>query len=295
MLGEACTLCGELGHGRSICRHNDVIVPPTAATTEHTPQERTFFAQLCARLACVALGDPSSEPERPRLGLRVVMLSDTHGRHRKVDCPQGDVLIHAGDFTQYGRLEHAHDFNAWLAEQPHPHKLVVLGNHEANAPWRKSVAAIVSNATVLCDQGVTISVPEGHAAAGASIRGDADAEADRVECAPAPGERTLSVFGTNFFWPMKSHNPHYGAIPAGVDVLVSHGPAAGHADGGMGCDELLRHCARVRPRLVVSGHIHGSHGVVQGRGELRGTTFVNAANAHHGHGHMGWPAVVLEI
>ena len=47
----------------------------------------------------------------------------------------------------------------------------------------------------------------------------------------------------------------------------------------------------LRPRLVVSGHIHGAHGVVRD-GDI---TFVNAANAHKGHGDMGWPAVVVDI
>ena len=45
--------------------------------------------------------------------------------------PDGDILIHAGDFTQFGKEEHAEDFNRWLGEQPHKTKLVVLGNHEA--------------------------------------------------------------------------------------------------------------------------------------------------------------------
>ena len=103
------------------------------------------------------------------------------------------------------------------------------------------------------------------------------------------------MHGTDFFWPMKTPNPHYAGISEGVDVLIAHGPVAGHVDGGFGCEELLRHCKRVRPRLVVSGHIHGAHGVVEGAGALRGTTFVNAANALKGHAHMGWPAVTVEI
>ncbi|CAJ1445439.1 unnamed protein product, partial [Effrenium voratum] len=47
----------------------------------------------------------------PRRGLRLVVVSDTHNFHHKLKLPDGDVLIHAGDFTQYGKEEHAHDFN----------------------------------------------------------------------------------------------------------------------------------------------------------------------------------------
>ena len=34
--------------------------------------------------------------------LRIVCISDTHGKHAKVRLPDGDVLIHAGDFMTYG-------------------------------------------------------------------------------------------------------------------------------------------------------------------------------------------------
>lgn len=49
-------------------------------------------------------------------GLRVVCVSDTHNAHRDLQLPAGDVLIHAGDFTQFGKEEHASDFNDWLGD-----------------------------------------------------------------------------------------------------------------------------------------------------------------------------------
>ena len=62
---------------------------------------------------------------------RIVCISDTHGLHRKVAVPGGDLLIHAGDFMRTGTsLEEIADFNGWLGEQPHPHKIVVAGNHD---------------------------------------------------------------------------------------------------------------------------------------------------------------------
>ena len=33
--------------------------------------------------------------------------------------PPGDILIHAGDFTNYGRKEEVEKFNAWLGSLPH--------------------------------------------------------------------------------------------------------------------------------------------------------------------------------
>ena len=79
--------------------------------------------------------------------MRIVCISDTHGKHADLDdVPDGDVLIHAGDYTTFGKEVHARAFNEWLGTLPHPHKLVVNGNHEANAPWLLYAAEILSNA-----------------------------------------------------------------------------------------------------------------------------------------------------
>ena len=67
--------------------------------------------------------------------------------------------------------------------------------------------------------------------------------------------------------------------------------------GGRGCADLLRRGEELDGvRLVVSGHIHGAHGVqraVRSR-DGREVRFVNAANALN-HGEMAHKAVVLDI
>ena len=69
-------------------------------------------------------------------------------------------------------------------------------------------------------------------------------------------------------------------IPAGTDVLVTHGPPRGHGDrvafGGehVGCEDLLSAVERLAPRLHVFGHIHEGAGVTRNAA----TTFVNAAS-----------------
>jgi hypothetical protein len=37
--------------------------------------------------------------------MRLVIISDTHGSHRKIALPDGDTLIQAGDFTRHGSIE----------------------------------------------------------------------------------------------------------------------------------------------------------------------------------------------
>lgn len=213
-------------------------------------------------------------PPPPSLGLRVVLISDTHGCHRQLQIPDGDVLIHGGDFTRSGFLEDAEDFNKWLGElsssHRFQHKIVINGNHEYTASWKARTAELLSNATFLRDEAIEIG-------SGCTRRG-------------------LRVHGTEFSWPMKnSRNPTYEAIEGPVDVLVCHSPVKGYADDGRGCTELLRLVRRLRPRLVVSGHIHAAHARVRGTGILAGTTFVNAANAHKSHTHMGWGPVVVDL
>ncbi|CAK0827200.1 unnamed protein product [Prorocentrum cordatum] len=71
------------------------------------------------------------------------------------------------------------------------------------------------------------------------------------------------------------------AVPAGVDVLMVHGPALGRGDGCLpswkrvGCADLLREVQdRIRPAFLVCGHVHESAGVT-----FDGTThFVNACS-----------------
>src|SRR5262245_56304965 len=61
---------------------------------------------------------------------RLVLLSDTHGHHDKLRVPEGDVLVHAGDFCTSGKEAQVRTFARWLAKQPHPHKIVIAGNHD---------------------------------------------------------------------------------------------------------------------------------------------------------------------
>lgn len=191
-------------------------------------------------------------------GLRLVCISDTHGSHRQLTLPDGDVLVHAGDFTQYGREDQAHDFNEWLADQPHKTKLVVLGNHEANAPWAKQAEEVLSNAILLRQSAYDLEVPG--------------------------SEAPLRFFGTDFFWPCSGGNPYFDQISEGTDVLLAHGPAKGCADGDKGCPALLKAVSTIQPKLVVSGHIHFARGAVMLRHSSKAvsTTLINAANCGSG-------------
>ncbi|KAH9119006.1 hypothetical protein LEN26_011843 [Aphanomyces euteiches] len=183
--------------------------------------------------------------------LTVVCISDTHGRHRELIMPPGDILIHAGDYTRFGRREDADDFNAWLTTLPYETKLVVQGNHEANAPWKAEAKLVLSNATLLNHESILI-----------------------------------HIFGSGFFWPCRGHNPHLDAIPSDAAIVIAHGPVQGFVDGNKGCPALRRAVeTRQSLQLVVSGHIHSARGWTTSKPSwlswlmgTRSVSFVNAAN-----------------
>eukprot|EP00040_Diaphanoeca_grandis_P005879 m.34897 g.34897 ORF g.34897 m.34897 type:complete len:233 (-) comp17053_c0_seq1:110-808(-) len=209
---------------------------------------------------------PVTQGELTGKEVKIVMISDTHNGHRSLTIPDGDILIHAGDFTRFGKEADAIDFNEWLGTLPHRHKIVVNGNHESNAPWQPNIKSIITNATFLCQESIVLETP------------------NKSKC---------KVFGTQFFWSMKSTNPHYAAIPSDVDILIAHNPAKGFVDNACGCQALANVIQMVRPKLVVSGHIHTAHGVTQAFDT--GIIYVNAANANKGHGDIGWPAETLNL
>jgi predicted phosphohydrolase len=98
-----------------------------------------------------------SRTSTERTKLRLVLLSDTHQLHREVDVPDGDVFIHAGDFTTFSEsMEAVVDFNDWLGELPHRYKIVVPGNHEFFLEADPSARSMLDNAIVLINEGTVI-------------------------------------------------------------------------------------------------------------------------------------------
>jgi len=251
------------------------------------------------------------------LGITIVAISDTHGHHRQLDMPKGDVLIHAGDYTLYGKREHADDFNAWLGEIKdtfgYQHIFVVNGNHECNAPWKHHVKDILTNATLLIDEFVQVEVC---VQVESSLRRNSDKDADcdddndndnnndndnDNDSTNPYANHILKIYGTNFSWPiLHGPNPIYDRIHPETDILIVHGPAEGYVDKSRGCPALTKAVRSIQPKIVVSGHMHHARGVVDAKKCDFGAdvTFVNAATAGYGtmHGHaFGKQPIVLQL
>src|ERR1700729_1583186 len=92
-----------------------------------------------------------------RTNLRLVLLSDTHQLHREVEVPDGDIFIHAGDFTMFSQsMEAVADFNDWLGELPHRYKIVLPGNHEFFLEAEPSDRVMLDQAIVLINEGTVV-------------------------------------------------------------------------------------------------------------------------------------------
>jgi len=222
-------------------------------------------------------------PRNPNM-VRFVCISDTHSRHNKVKLPEGDVLIHAGDFSMTGELKEVVEFGKWLASLPYAAKVVIAGNHDitfepkyykARGGKRFHKGNEYKNPQEVKQAFVD--------AAGPSVQ----YLEDESFCF-----RGISMFGSPWQpdfcdWAFNvKRGPaiaaKWEAIPSGIDVLVTHGPPLGRGDlcshgSRAGCANLLASIQqRVKPAYVVYGHIHEGNGAT-----FDGTThYINASSCN---------------
>lgn len=67
----------------------------------------------------------SHDVPKPEGHIRMVCISDTHSRTGNLKLPDGDILIHAGDFSNVGLEGDIRRFTEFLTGQHHKHKVTV--------------------------------------------------------------------------------------------------------------------------------------------------------------------------
>jgi Icc-related predicted phosphoesterase len=209
--------------------------------------------------------------------ISLVLISDTHGFHDGLKLPEGDVLIHSGDFMNSGRYANELvSFVKWWNKQPHEVKILVAGNHDILVEEKPELLkSMLYGTDYLLDSGVEYF--------GLKFWG--------------------SPFQPRFYnWAFNEDRgeaikKHWDLIPAGIDVLITHGPAysildqsAPHRNSDyLGCEELDKAISeRIHPRLHVCGHIHGGYG--QYNGSI--THYVNASQVDEAYRPVNKPIVV---
>lgn len=190
--------------------------------------------------------------------MKIVCISDTHNKHREIEVPQGDILIHAGDFSGHGKPSELSAFNHWLGELPHRHKMIIAGNHDFLFERDPQLArSLITEAIYLENELIEI-------------------EGLRIYGSPA----TPWFFN----WAFNYHRgPEIKAIwdriPQAIDILITHGPPFEILDQVLngkqvGCEMLAQwlDAQDHAPALHVFGHIHEAAGRIQ----KAQTTFINA-------------------
>jgi len=192
--------------------------------------------------------------------LRLVVVSDTHGFERTLTpngstLPDGDVLLHLGDFAVDGRKcrEKLVQFDEWLAGQPHPTKIVLRGNHDpfkSTFPLSESIFVVEPTTIKLHNDKFSLSL------------------------IPYCSDRDIASMSL-----------------AECDIVASHVPprnildrcnSGGHAGSSM-LHTIVRRGTKLPPRLWLCGHIHEGRGSIpiKFKGDQK-TLVINASNANPG-------------
>ena len=208
--------------------------------------------------------------------MKLVIISDTHGKHAALKVPKGDILIHAGDITNYGYESEVMDFLSWFQKQPHKHKIFIAGNHDfylEKERQEKIKAIIPEDIIYLNDSGVTV---------------------DGLKIWGSP------ITPWYYNWAFNRHRgkpiaKHWKLIPDDTNILITHGPVFGILDEDanekhVGCKDLLETVEKINPAVHICGHIHEAYG---SRVKLP-TRFINASVLNEDNNLQNRP-VVLEV
>lgn len=189
----------------------------------------------------------------------VVAISDTHGTHKELKMPEGDVLIHTGDGLDWGTEKELLSLNEWFGTLKYKKILYVPGNHDIiigeNTEYARS---LMTNATILIDELISI---------------------DGVKIYGSPWSPTYGDW--EFMKPDLNLTKHWENIPENVDILATHSPPYGILDRNYrgqlcGSQTLMKAVYEKKPKFHCFGHIHeGSAG--SGRYVIEPTTFINSA------------------
>lgn len=195
--------------------------------------------------------------------MKIITLSDTHGRHEDLILPEADLILHSGDITYFSHngMQRVADFMDWFQRQPAKHKIFIAGNHDLHLEKEEKFfrTVIPPGIIYLNDEMVTVD--------GVSIW----------------GSPITPWFHDWAFNRRRGHEiqKHWDLIPSGIDILLTHGPAYGILDKSgsenIGCKDLLKTIERVKPLIHCFGHTHVDPGIKK----IKETFFINSAVVNH--------------
>jgi predicted phosphodiesterase len=206
--------------------------------------------------------------------MKIVLISDTHEQHEKVDLPDGDVLIHAGDSTYNGSIDAFVSFTEWMKKQPFTHKILIAGNHERSLDLQKGFGKPSEDQVSRREFILNL-----FKNAGITYLEDSEVEIDGIKFY---GSAWTPRFGNwSFMLPRGNQMAEkWVQIPNDVNVLITHGPPKyildiAPSEPNAGCGDLAERIKELTDlKLSVFGHLHDRGGKSV---KIGNTTFVNAA------------------
>lgn len=225
-----------------------------------------------------------------RSSLRLVVISDTHGRYRRLSLPPGDVLVHCGDclgncfLPTASKMAALKDFFEWLNAQPCAVKIFIGGNHDgAFARYTpEAMRQMAAPALYLCHESAIIEpihwrvfgTPQsicnsvlspfkafqcstmqwmGDTALDASLC----RENEKYKAGPLPPPQALpssSLLTVRL-------EPHFALGSGPIDILLTHQGLMPEGKSSRNGD-LLKFISKISPlRLHCGGHLHRGHGL----------------------------------
>ncbi|MGE4233020.1 MAG: metallophosphatase domain-containing protein [Bacteriovoracia bacterium] len=207
--------------------------------------------------------------------MRVVFISDTHNQLKKVEVPDGDIVIHAGDATYNGTVDEVKEFAESFNALPHKQKIFVPGNHdwlfETNLNLAKEIMG--DKVRVLIDELITVADKKIYGSPWSPRFKDFAFNLDRGELL----------------------EKNWNKIPKKLDILITHTPPYGVLDSTfrgekVGCEGLLKKLPEVMPVVHVFGHIHEGYGVLK----RDNVSYVNASICNRAYKPFNKP-IVLDV
>lgn len=205
--------------------------------------------------------------------MKIVCISDTHNKHAAIKIPTGDLIIHAGDFTEAGTRAETLNFLNWFSSLPHTHKILVAGNHdfflEKNTSSLHDI--IPPNIHYLQDSGVCI---------------------DHINFWGAPYTRGNGSWAFNIKRG-EEIGKHWDLIPGNTNFLITHTPPFRILDEldnkkHIGCDMLRQRVKQINPAYHIFGHNHNDYGIER----TAATVFVNSSSLDDNYRAINAPLVI---
>lgn len=201
------------------------------------------------------------------MSLKFICISDTHNKPMQ-DLPEGNVLIHAGDWSGRGEFWELERFCGFIKEwsEKFDYVVVIAGNHD----WIAQKNPEMTKAAI--------------EAAGGIFLQDSACEIEGVKIYGSPWQPAF--FNWAFNLPRgQALEEKWAMIPNNTDILITHGPPNQIGDlirmwqspnymENVGCKDLLA-AIQKRPSIKahIFGHIHTGSGIFNEHDKW----FINAA------------------